>query len=196
MSADFPRQADHPIDPSFLTRWSRRSFSGEPVADADLGSIFEAARWAPSSSNVQPWRFLFAKAGTPNFELFWQQLMPFNQPWARKAGVLIAVLSHTKMDRQGTIIESPNHAFDAGAAWQNLALQAHKLGYNTRAMFGFHHEQARAALHVPADYAMQAFIALGKPGPVEELPADYQSREVPTTRKPVAEIVFEGVFPS
>jgi len=196
MSADFPRQADYPIDPQFLTRWSRRSFNGEAVPEADLKTIFEAARWAPSSSNAQPWRFLYARAGTDNFKLFLDQLMPFNQMWAHKAGVLILALSHTTMERQGQLITSESHGFDAGAAWQNLALQAHILGYNTRGMGGFFRDKAREALKVPADYELQAFIALGKPGKLEDLPTDFQSREVPTERKNLDELVFEGAFPS
>jgi len=196
MTAQSPRQADHPIDPQFLSRWSRRSFTGEAVPDADLRTIFEAARWAPSSSNLQPWRFLYAKAGTDNFKLFLDQLMPFNQMWAQKAGVLIVALSHTKLERNGQIMISESHGFDAGAAWSNLAMQAHKLGYNTRAMGGFFRDKARVALKVPADYELQAFIALGTPGKLEDLPADFQSREVPTVRKPLDDLVFEGVFPA
>ena len=196
MNAEFPRQADHPIDPQFLNRWSRRSFTGEAVPDGDLKTIFEAARWAPSSSNLQPWRFLYAKPGTENFKLFLEQLMPFNRMWALKEGVLIVALSHTKMERDGQILTSESHGFDAGAAWSNLALQAHKLGYNTRAMGGFFRDQARVALKVPADYELQAFIALGKPGKLEDLPADFQSREVPTARKALDELVFEGPFPA
>jgi len=195
MTAEFPRQADHPIDPQFLNRWSRRSFTGEAVPDADLKTIFEAARWAPSSANMQPWRFLYAKTGTDNFQLFLDQLMPFNRMWAQKAGVLIVALSYTPWDYDGKISTSDSHGFDAGAAWSNLALQAHKLGYNTRAMGGFFRDEARAALKVPADYELQAFIALGKPGKLEDLPPAFHSREVPTARKKLDELVFEGVFP-
>jgi nitroreductase len=91
---------------------------------------------------------------------------------------------------------SETHGFDTGAAWSNLAQQAHQLGYNTRGMAGFFRDKARAALKVPADYELQAFIALGKPGKLEDLPADFQAREVPTTRKELNELVFEGVFPT
>ena len=196
MSALFSRQSDHPVDEQFLNRWSRRSFTGEAVPEADLRTIFEAARWAPSSSNLQPWRFLYAIKGTDNFKLFLDQLMPFNQMWARQAGALIVALSHTMMEHQGQVMTSESHAFDAGAAWANLALQAHKLGYNTRAMGGFFRDKARVELKVPADYELQAFIALGKPGAVDDLPADFRSKEVPTARKPLDEMVFEGAFPT
>ncbi len=195
MSDDFARKPEHPIHDQFHTRWSRRSFTGEAVAEADLHTIFEAARWAPSSSNLQPWRFVYAKSGTPDFEKFVGTLMPFNQPWARKAGVLIAAVSHTKLERNGELLTSPWHAFDTGAAWQNLALQAASLGYNTRAMGGFFQDKAREALKIPADYEINALIALGKPGTLDDLPADYHSREVPTQRKPLGEVIFEGSFP-
>jgi len=195
MTAEFPRHADHPVDPQFLTRWSRRSFTGEPVPAADLQTMFEAARWAPSSANVQPWRFLYAIAGTENFPLFLEQLMPFNQMWAKKAGALILIVSHTKMERQGNVITSESHGFDSGAAWGSFALQAHLLGYSAHGMGGFFRDKARAALKVPADYELQAFIAVGKPGKVEDLPPDFQGREVPSPRKTLNEIAFEGTFP-
>lgn len=195
MTADFPRTPDHAIDPQFVTRWSRRSFTGEAVPQADLMTIFEAARWAPSSANVQPWRFFYGHAGTPEFQAIHDSLLPFNKPWAAKAGVLIAAVSYTKMDRMGEIITSPTHGFDTGAAWASLALQAAKLGYNTRGMGGFIPGKLREALALPADYEPLAVVALGKPGAVDDLPEDYRSREVPTPRKPLGEFVFEGKFP-
>jgi nitroreductase len=194
MSAEFPRKADHPVDPQFLTRWSRRSFTGEAVPVADLLTMFEAARWAPSSLNLQPWRFLYAVAGTPDFDLFLEQLMPFNQMWAKKAGALICLVSYSKMEWQGQVITSETHGFDAGAAWGSLALQAHMLGYSSHAMGGFFRDKARVALKVPADYELQAFIAVGKPGKVEDLPADFQPREMPNQRKKLEELAFEGAF--
>lgn len=195
MTTEFPRRSEHPVEQLFLTRWSRRSFTGAAVPDADLHTIFEAARWAPSSTNSQPWRFLYAKTGTANFQTFLDVLMPMNQKWAHKASVLICAISYIKMDRFGEIVVSESHAFDTGAAWENLALQAHAMGYNTRSMGGFFRDKAMAALKVPEDYVIQAFIALGKPGRVEDLPQDYQAREVPTSRKKVEEFAFEGVFP-
>ncbi len=112
-----PRQADHPIDPIFLTRWSPRAFTGEPVPEAALASMFEAARWAPSSYNSQPWRFLYALCGTPNFDRFLGLLVEFNQSWAKTAGALVILVSKETMQAGDKIVPSRTHAFDAGAAW-------------------------------------------------------------------------------
>ena len=95
MNDNNPRRADYPIDPMFIRRWSPRAFTGEPVPEADLRSMFEAARWAPSSSNLQPWRFFYALAETPHFAKFLALLSEGNQIWAKNAGALIVLVSKT-----------------------------------------------------------------------------------------------------
>jgi nitroreductase len=184
------RQPDHEINPQFLERWSPRSFSNQEVSEEVLLSLFEAARWAPSGSNNQPWRFIVAR--TPEqLTKFHTFINPFNLVWCEKAPILTLVISHTKSPR-GT--DNPSHAFDAGTAWGYLALEANNQGLITHAMGGFEREQAREALQIPADYELHAVIAIGYRGPADALPENLQEREVPSGRHPINEIVFPGEF--
>src|ERR1700733_1877837 len=111
------RIADHPIQQMFLERWSPRAMSGQSMSEAELLRLFEAARWAPSSANVQPWRFLYARAGTPHFQKFFALLHEGNRPWCSRAGALVVVISKKTMDIAGGTRLSQTHSFDAGAAW-------------------------------------------------------------------------------
>jgi nitroreductase len=115
------RKADYPIDNLFLDRWSPRAMSGEAISQEELMPLFEAARWAPSSYNNQPWRFLYAHRDTEQWKLFFDLLVEFNQGWARNAGVLVLFISKNTLDMNGE--PAPTHSFDTGAAWENLALQ-------------------------------------------------------------------------
>src|SRR5690349_8362831 len=126
------RQPDHPIDPLFLERWSPRAFDGSDLPEADLLRIFEAARWAPSAFNSQPWRFLYARRGDEHWDLFLSLLIPWNQGWAHSASVLVYILSDSLpiTDKAGQPQPSTTHSFDAGAAWACLALQATRMGYH------------------------------------------------------------------
>ena len=188
------RTADHDIDPIFLNRWSPRAFTGEAIPDEVLMSMFEAARWAPSASNVQPWRFVYARRDTPHWAPLFDALMDTNQPWVAGASVLAYVLSDRFRRRPGREPSANrSHSFDAGAAWAYLALQAHHLGWAAHAMGGFHIDKAHAALGAPeADYRVEAAIAIGRPTGAETLPESYRAREVPSGREPVAGFVFEG----
>jgi len=157
------RQAQHPIASPFTARWSPRAFDGQPLSEAQMRSLFEAARWAPSAYNFQPWRFCYALAGTPRFEEFVALLVPANQAWARHAGALVAVLSQsTRTDAEGAEQPFPSHAFDTGAAWMSLAMQAYDMGLATHAMGGFDAERARHYLQLPANVAIHAFVAIGQ----------------------------------
>jgi len=130
------RNAAHPIEPLFVDRWSPRSFTGEPVPDAVLLSAFEAARWAPSASNVQPWRFLLARPGDADWETFVGLLMPRNALWASRASALVVILSELRLERRGVVVDNVSHSFDAGAAWTNFAHQALLLGWHTHGIGG------------------------------------------------------------
>ena len=191
-----PRQSEHPVEPLFLERWSPRAFTGEEIPQAELNSIFEAARWAPSSFNSQPWRFLYARRGTPAFDTFLSLLVPFNQQWAQNAAVLVFVVSARSFVRPGTSEPVParSHSFDAGAAWANLALQATKLGWHAHGMGGIDRAKLMDALGIPDGFRVEAAAAIGKIAPKDILPEDLMKREVPSTRKPVAEFVSEGRF--
>ena len=194
-----PRRPDHEIDPLFLERWSPRAFDGSEVPDSDLAAMFEAARWAPSAFNSQPWRFLYAKRGEAEWETFLSLLVPFNQSWARTASVLVYILSDTMpfTDKAtGEPKESSTHSFDAGAAWISLALQATRMGYHAHGMSGIHSEEARATLRIPGRFALNAACAIGRIGDPAQLDEKQRAREFPSDRKPQAEFVQRGGFPA
>jgi len=187
------RTAEFPVDPIFLERWSPRAMSGAQVSLESLLSLFEAARWAPSSYNNQPWRFLYARRETPAWEGFLDLLAQGNRQWADKAAVLVVILSKKTFDRDGR--PSRTHSFDTGAAWENLSLQANRSGLVVHGMEGFDYQTARERLGIPDEYDIEAMAAIGLPGATEELPERLQERERPSMRKRVEEIAFEGGFP-
>ena len=184
------RKAGHPIDTLFLDRWSPRAMSGEELTEAELLTLFEAARWAPSSYNNQPWRILYARRGTAHWTLFFELLVDFNKTWAKNAAVLVLFISKTTFDHNGE--PSVTHSFDTGAAWQNLALQATLRNLAVHAMEGFNYRQARAVLKVPGDFAIEAMVAIGRPAKKEVLPIGLQERETPCDRRKLTELVKEG----
>jgi len=188
------RTSAYPVHPMYTERWSPRSFTGEAISQATLLSMFEAARWAPSASNMQPWRFLYGHAGTPAFQSILEGLVPFNQGWAHKASALIVVLSKTTSVAPGQTEAKPNpwHSFDAGSAWMSLALQAHHLGWSTHGMGGFDAAKLRESLNIPHDVAVECVVAVGKRGDKAALPEGLQAREVPNDRVPLAQIAAEG----
>jgi len=186
------RKPDHDIEPILFHRWSPRAMSGEEISEQELMILFEAARWAPSSYNAQPWRFLYARRGTANWDRFFDLMVEFNQGWTKHAAVLMVVVSRKTFESNDQA--APTHSFDAGAAWQNLALQGSTMGLVVHGMQGFDYEKARAVLNIPEHFQVDAMIAVGKPGKREDLPEDLQQREQPSDRKPVAEIVIEGGF--
>jgi nitroreductase len=188
------RQADHSVSLLFLSRWSPRAFTGEAISVETLMTIFEAARWAPSAYNSQPWRFVYARRDTPAFAALLGALIPYNQAWANKASALVVVLSKASFTPPGktepTI--SGSASFDAGAAWASLAFQAYKLGWFAHGMTGFDAEEARRVVKAPEDYRIEAFVAIGKRGDPSSLPERLQSNEKPNARRPLSETVFEA----
>ena len=186
------RKPDHDIEPILFHRWSPRAMSGEEISEQELMTLFEAARWAPSSYNAQPWRFLYARRGTANWDRFFDLMVEFNQSWTKHAAVLMVVVSRKAFEWNDQA--APTHSFDAGAAWQNLALQGSAMGLVVHGMQGFDYDKARLELNVADEFQVEAMIAVGKPGKREDLPEDLQEREQPSDRKPVAEIAIEGGF--
>jgi len=186
------RTTEYPIDDIFLKRYSPRAMSGEGFSREEFMTIFEAGRWAPSSNNSQPWRFLYATIGTPNFEKFLSFVVDKNQIWCKKAGVLVIVLSKNNLEN-GTL--SIPHSFDTGAAWENIALQSTQIGFIAHAMGGFYRDVVKKELSIPDDYTVEIMIAIGKPGKIEDLPEALHEREKPNDRKKLEEIVFEGNLP-
>ena len=197
MTTNNIRVADHAIDPVFLARWSPRAFSPEEISLADLMSMLEAARWAPSSFNAQPWRFVYARRGTPHWETCLDLLVPANREWAKTAAALIFLASKTTVLTRGSEIAVPSatHAFDAGAASACMALQASMMGWHMHGMAGFDRVRANVALNVPPDHVVHAVYAVGRAGDPSSLPEPLRAREYPSLRTPLAEVAFDGGFP-
>ena len=191
------RIADYPIDPMFLDRWSPRAFNGEDIAEADLMTILEAGRWAPSSYNSQPWRFLWARRGTPNWDKFLGLLVPFNQSWAKDASALVILVSRELMRPPGADADTPSysHSLDAGTASGYIALQANRMGWFVHGMVGVDMDRAFEELNVPAGHRVEAAYAIGRRGDPNNLPEMLRGRETPNDRAPLSELAFEGGFP-
>lgn len=193
LSADIraARTADAPVAPEFLERWSPRAFDSRPVEDDKIAGIFEAARWAASSYNEQPWRFLLAR--TPDdLKKFNDFLLPANQAWAKDAPVLVVVASKKTFSHNG----SPNrtYQFCAGAAAAYLALACVHHGLIAHGMAGFDADRARQVLEVPDDFDLLAVFAIGYRGDTNQLPEEIRDREVPSGRRPARDSIMEGRF--
>jgi nitroreductase len=186
------RQAAYPIDPLFVDRWSPRAMSGEALSETELLTLLEAARWAPSSANFQPWRFLYARRDTDFWPAFLGLLVPANRAWAERAGALVLFISRTHFDGDGR--PCVTHSYDTGAAWQNLALQGSLNNLVVHGIQGFDYPQARRVLRVPESYAIEAMAVIGKPGDPAQLSEVQRLREQPNDRRPLAETACEGPF--
>ena len=154
-------------------------------------TLFEAARWAPSSMNNQPWRMLYAMRGTESWPVFLDLLNEWNRGWCVNAAALIVFVSKTTHENGSPCA---THSYDCGAAWMSLALQGSIRGLVVHGMQGFDYGRARTALGVPDGYAVEAMAAVGRPGAVEALPEPLRARETPSDRRPLEETVSEGMF--
>ncbi|WP_082912403.1 nitroreductase family protein [Sinorhizobium americanum] len=192
------RTAEHAINPLFLERWSPRAYASIEISQGELFEILEAARWAPSAYNAQPWHFIYSRRGANGWEKLLGLLNEFNQSWARRASALIFVLSKTSLLPPGAAEEVPSytHSFDTGAAWGALALQAAHSGWQAHGMAGIDYERARTELGVPENYRVEAAVAIGRIGDKTQLPEPLQQREAPSHRKALSEIISEGHFAS
>jgi len=184
------RQTTFKINPLILNRWSPRSMTGEELDDDTIMSLFEATRWAPSSYNNQPWRFIHAKRNTLHWDKLFNLLAEPNKVWTKEAVLLVVVISRKNFEHNEKY--SITHQFDAGAAWENLALEASSRGLVAHGMAGFDYVKARIDLEIPDNFDVMAMIAIGKKGPKDNL--QLQEREYPNDRKPLTEIVMEGQF--
>lgn len=178
--------------PIFHSRWSPRSFSAREVAPADLARVFEAARWAASSYNEQPWRFLVGTRDSLTYKKIFDSLGAFNQVWAAAAPVLILGAARTRFTHNG----EPNRValYDLGAAASYLTLQAAALGLATHQMAGFDQDAARQAFEIPEIYSLGAVIALGYQGEPSALAHEklIAQETAPRTRKPLSEFVLSA----
>jgi nitroreductase len=179
------------VDDLIRRRWSPRAYSDKEVTTAELKKLFEAARWAASSSNEQPWRFLIGRRGDETYQKIFNALVEFNQSWARSAPVLLLSVAKKSFTAKGTPNAYGMH--DTGAATANLALQATAIGLHTHSMAGFDREQARASFAIPSDYEIGAVTAIGYLGDPTGLPEHLHKMEVsPRQRKPLEEFVFSA----
>jgi nitroreductase len=185
------RVPQHDVARFIVDRWSPRALSGESITHDELMSLFEAARWAPSSYNNQPWHFIYAYRDTPQWQTLFNLMVPFNQNWTQRAAVLMVIISRTLFDNGKP---SRTHSFDTGAACQNLALQGSYMGLVVLGMEGFDYDRARTALAIPNEYAVQAMFAVGRLGDNTMLSAELQKREKPSDRKPITTFIHEGKF--
>ena len=190
--AEEVRKQEYMVDPIFVRRWSPRALSGEEIGEKELMSLFEAARWAPSSYNNQSWRFIYARRSTSSWDRLFDLMGGFNQSWAKNAAALVVIISKNTFDYNGK--PARTHSYDTGAAWENLALQASKHGLIAHGMEGFDYDKAKTELNIPEGYTVEAMAAIGKPGKKEDLPKELQEREVPSSRKKISEIASEGTF--
>ncbi len=190
---DKPAVLDHPIHDLLRRRWSPRAFSPEPVPREALRSVLEAARWAPSASNRQPWHFIVAeKADKAGFEHMLSCLDPGNQAWCKDVPVLVLNIARTVVEGG-----KPNaYAFhDCGQAAALLTVQAAALGLYVHQMAGIEADRIRELYAVPADYQPVTAIAIGYVGKPEMLSDKLKARETaPRERRPQAEFVFQGRF--
>ncbi len=188
-----PRTPEADVDREFLDRWSPRAFRQDPITKAQLASLFEAMRWAPSCFNEQPWRLCYGLAGEPAHARIVGLLVEANQ-WAARAPLLIVLFNRRNFSHN----DKPNRtsAFDTGAAWMSLALEARKLGLYSHGMAGFDTQRAYTELGAdPAIYEVQAAIAVGALGDPATLPDKLREREAPNDRNPQENFVFHGQFP-
>lgn len=189
------RKPEYPIDSQYIERWSPRSFSQEEISNETLMSGFEAAHWAPSASNSQPWRFMYSRRNSPSWELFSSFLVEGNRIWASNAAALIVIFSKKDFKSGDKVVISGTHSFDTGAAWMSFSLEMKKRGWYTHGMAGIFHDKIKSELELPDNFSVEAMVAVGKLGDKKSLPEFLQMREEPNTRKPVKNFISEGKFP-
>lgn len=180
-----------PILDVLAERWSPRSYDGShELSDGDLLSVLEAARWAPSAMNVQPWRFSVAKRGTPLFAKIAENLGGFNAAWSPNASAYVVVSAFTNGNESAT---GSTTQFDAGLATSQLVTQAHALGLHAHVMGGIEHDALHKTLEYPENLAVLVVLTLGKIAPADALEPAARDRELaPRTRLELSEIVLHG----
>lgn len=191
---DKPADAAFPIDPLIAGRWSPLAFEPRPLTPEQIGSLFEAARWAPSSYNEQPWSFLVASRDEPaEFDKLLGCLAEGNRVWAKDAGLLLVSLAKLHFSKNGKPNRHCDH--DVGLASMALVLQAESLGLRAHGMAGFNATQVRALYAVPATHEPVAAFAVGYQADADRLSEALQSREKGARqRRPQESFVFAGRF--
>ncbi|MGW5509512.1 nitroreductase family protein [Streptomyces albogriseolus] len=177
------------VHPLLADRWSPRSFdAGHTLGDEELVSLLEAARWAPSAYNAQPWRFLVGRRGDTTYLRILDALIPFNQEWAQTGSLLVAVVAEERVENG---VPQLLPAYDTGLSVAQLVLQAHALGLHAHQMSGFDADALRASLGVPEGFRPLSVVAVGALAPADLLPPKLRERETAVReRRPGAETFF------
>lgn len=186
------RKPEYQVEDLILDRWSPRAMSGESISHYELMSLIDAARWAPSSYNNQPWRFIYAHRDTSEWDKLFNLVVSANQEWVKNGAALVLVVSHNNFEYNN--LPARTHSLDAGASTQNFALQGSAMNLVVHGLEGFDYDRARMELMVPNDYTVEAMYVVGKHAPKEVLPSNLAEREEPSDRKKVEEITFHGFF--
>jgi nitroreductase len=191
---DKKADTNYEILPLIAKRWSPVLFSDKNIEEDRLMQIFEAARWAPSSRNEQPWRFIYAYKGTPDFNKMIDSLMEGNQDWAKEVPVIVIVLSEKFSSFNGEPMF--HYMYDTGAASMQMQLQALELGIYSHTMGGFFPEKTKELFNIPENLEIVSFVAFGYPtNEFEKRPSHLQERDKsPRDRKPLSDIVFKGAI--
>ena len=177
------RKADYVIDSQFTERWSPRAYTGEIISEEEVMKMLEAARWAPSSNNAQPWRFVIVLRQDPEWDALFES-------------ALVAIASYQLAAKAGSpdLVANGMHTFDTGAAWAYMAMQAHLHGWSLHGIGGFNKEAGAQVLKMPADHSLQMLAAVGKRGDAAQLPDALKEREAPNARKPLSALAKRGSF--
>jgi nitroreductase len=194
MMPDKRAVTDYPVHELIATRWSPYTFEDRPVSDADLCSMFEAARWAASSFNEQPWAYIVATKETPaQFQRLLSCLFEFNQSWAKAACALVLGIVRLKSERDGE--DNPAAFHDLGLAAGNLLVEATARGIAVHQMMGIFPDKAREIFAIPAGYEARTALAIGYRGDPAEASEALQRREQrPRQRKPLSQFVFSEIW--
>lgn len=189
---DKTAETTYPIHDLLANRWSPRAFSGESITKETIGSLLEAARWAPSAFNAQPWRFIVSTPDNePEFEKMLACLGEFNQMWAKNASVLMVAVAQDNFEHNGK--PNAHAAHDVGQALASLTVQAAAEGLYVHQMAGFSPDKARETYNIPADHVAKTMLVVGKLGDVNNLPDRLREREMAArSRKALSELVFAG----
>jgi nitroreductase len=190
------RNVENGVNPIFVERWSPRAYDGSEISNDELKPLFEAAHWAPSAYNAQPWRFVYARRGTPQWQSFLATLIPYNRDWVQHASVIVFAVSARRFVPPGKseAISTGYESYDTGAAVAFFALQASLSGLSARIIAGYDKTAVRQALDIPEGFEVESAVIVGRRGKADSLPPDLQARETPTPRQPAATLVAEGRF--
>jgi nitroreductase len=186
-------RSELPLHPLINERFSPRAFSDRPITREELELLLEAARWAPSSMNEQPWRFIIALKGEASHELMLQAMNTGNRIWAEKAPLIVLNLVRRSLERNG--IGNPHAWHDLGLALAQMNFQASAMGIGVRHIAGIDPKEARILFEVPEEFDVVSMMVLGYPGDLEALPENLKERELKRSpRKPIGDFVFAGKF--